>query len=208
VFTPVYYERQEADAVSERVSRQTKPPLRPGSETEWWGERKGRVVTCAALAGSRPLIEWILVHSSASSKESGGRMVTIRFASIVFPEPGGPTSSTFGSERLRLLVIQLHKVRHLGERAQWPDPASSSYPRPALSQMLPRRARSIPNLCPDHTASCWPRQPLHRSPGGLRRKRQPGTSPCLAARSPPLFLPTPPTSLQALVVCRALAMPL
>ena len=44
-------------------------------------------------------MEWILVHSSASSKESGGRIVTIRFASIVFPDPGGPTSKTFGSAR-------------------------------------------------------------------------------------------------------------
>jgi hypothetical protein len=64
-------------------------------------------VTKAALAGSRPLIEWILVHSSASSKESGGRMVTIRFARIVFPEPGGPTRRSFGSERLHSLAVQL-----------------------------------------------------------------------------------------------------
>jgi hypothetical protein len=76
------------------------PPMRPASEIEWWGERKGRVVTRAALAGSKPLIEWILVHSSASSKESGGRIVTIRFASIVLPEPGGPTSSTLSPKRL------------------------------------------------------------------------------------------------------------
>jgi hypothetical protein len=27
------------------------PPMRPASETEWWGERKGRVVTRAATAG-------------------------------------------------------------------------------------------------------------------------------------------------------------
>jgi hypothetical protein len=36
----------------------------------------------------------------ASSKERGGRIVTIRFASIVFPEPGGPTSSTLCPKRL------------------------------------------------------------------------------------------------------------
>jgi hypothetical protein len=36
----------------------------------------------------------------ASSKESGGRIVTIRFASIVLPEPGGPTSSTLSPKRL------------------------------------------------------------------------------------------------------------
>jgi hypothetical protein len=49
--------------------------MRPASETEWWGERKGRVVSRAALAGRRPEMEWILVHSRASSKERGGRMV-------------------------------------------------------------------------------------------------------------------------------------
>jgi hypothetical protein len=32
----------------------------------------------------------------ASPNESGGRMVTIRFASIVFPEPGGPTRTHLG----------------------------------------------------------------------------------------------------------------
>jgi hypothetical protein len=36
-------------------------------------------------------MEWILVTSRASSKERGGRMLTIRFASIVYPEPGGLT---------------------------------------------------------------------------------------------------------------------
>src|SRR5438067_5956312 len=72
--------------------------MRPASETEWCGERKGRVVTSAALAGRRPEIEWILVHSSASSKERGGRIVAIRFASMVFPEPGGPTRSRLCSE--------------------------------------------------------------------------------------------------------------
>jgi hypothetical protein len=35
------------------------PPMRPASEREWCGERKGRVVTRAALAGRSPLMEWI-----------------------------------------------------------------------------------------------------------------------------------------------------
>src|SRR5712691_8299673 len=80
------------------------PPIRPASETEWWGERKGRVVTSAALAGKRPEMEWILVHSNASSKERGGRMLTIRFASMVLPEPGGPTRSAFVSEHLLFVL--------------------------------------------------------------------------------------------------------
>ena len=67
-------------------------------------ERNGRVVIRVARAGSKPEIEWILVHSNASSKERGGRMVAIRFASIVFPEPGGPTRSRFGSERLHYVL--------------------------------------------------------------------------------------------------------
>jgi hypothetical protein len=54
------------------------------------------VVTSAALAGRRPLMEWILVHSRASSKKRGDRMVTIRFASIVFPEPGVAMSTHSG----------------------------------------------------------------------------------------------------------------
>jgi hypothetical protein len=33
-------------------------------------------------------------------------MVTIRFASIVFPEPGGPTSSRLWSEHLQALAVQ------------------------------------------------------------------------------------------------------
>jgi hypothetical protein len=65
--------------------------MRPASETEWCGERNGRVVARAASAASRPEREWILVHSRASSKERGGRMVAIRFASIALPEPGGRT---------------------------------------------------------------------------------------------------------------------
>jgi len=51
------------------------PPMSPALETERCGERKGRVVTSTALAVSRPEVEWILVYSSASSKERGGRMV-------------------------------------------------------------------------------------------------------------------------------------
>ena len=34
---------------------------------------------------------------TVSSKERGGRMVTGRLASVVFPEPGGPTRSMFAT---------------------------------------------------------------------------------------------------------------
>ena len=44
-------------------------------------------------AGSVPATEWIAVHSSASSKVSGGRIPPSRRASIVLPAPGGPDSS-------------------------------------------------------------------------------------------------------------------
>ena len=39
-------------------------------------------------------MEWILVASKASSKVMSGRMEGRRFASMLFPEPGGPSSST------------------------------------------------------------------------------------------------------------------
>ena len=41
-----------------------------------------------------PATECILVVSSASSRDSGGRMVGILRASIVLPEPGAPIIST------------------------------------------------------------------------------------------------------------------
>jgi hypothetical protein len=40
-------------------------------------ERKERVVTSACLAEMKPEMEWILVTSSASSKERSGRIDTI-----------------------------------------------------------------------------------------------------------------------------------
>jgi hypothetical protein len=63
------------------------PPMRPASEREWWGERKGRVVTRAALPGSRPLIEWILVrsHSPAPSLQRQEEIVP---ATLLVELPG------------------------------------------------------------------------------------------------------------------------
>jgi hypothetical protein len=42
-------------------------------------------------------MEYSLLASRASSKERGGRMVGRRLASMVFPEPGGPTRSMFAT---------------------------------------------------------------------------------------------------------------
>ena len=57
--------------------------MRLASETDWRGERKGPVVTRAALAGRRSETEWISVHSRASSKKKDAKMIAIRFAKQV-----------------------------------------------------------------------------------------------------------------------------
>ena len=67
------------------------PPAKPADEMVWCGVRKGRVPRSGRSAGSSPAILWIWVTSSASSKDGGGRMLTILRASIVLPEPGGPS---------------------------------------------------------------------------------------------------------------------
>src|SRR5262245_22866167 len=67
------------------------PPIKPASEIVWCGDRKGRVLINPYFSVS-PTTLWIFVDSRASSNSKGGRIVGIRFASIVFPEPGGPIS--------------------------------------------------------------------------------------------------------------------
>jgi len=66
------------------------PPINPASEMVWWGDRNGRTPTNPAPASSTPATLWILVVSRASSKVKGGRIVGMRLASMVLPEPGGP----------------------------------------------------------------------------------------------------------------------
>ena len=66
------------------------PPSRPASDTEWCGARNGRDVSTPRSRKS-PATEWSCVASSASSRESSGRIVARRRASIVLPAPGGPT---------------------------------------------------------------------------------------------------------------------
>lgn len=70
------------------------PPVRPGAEIVWCGLRKGRRRTSGDSGVSRPMTEWICVTSSASSRVISGRMDGKRRASMLLPEPGGPTSST------------------------------------------------------------------------------------------------------------------
>ena len=66
------------------------PPMSPASEIVWWGARKGRTAT-RGLPSILPATECIFVVSMASSKLISGRIVTMRWASMVLPEPGGPT---------------------------------------------------------------------------------------------------------------------
>ena len=70
------------------------PPASPAVEMVWWGARKGLARSREAPSGSSPAMEWILVTSSASWKVMSGRMEGSRFASMLLPEPGGPSSNT------------------------------------------------------------------------------------------------------------------
>jgi len=54
------------------------------------GERKGLFVISEVFLAIFPATEWILVVSRASCRLRGGIIVGIRFANIVFPDPGGP----------------------------------------------------------------------------------------------------------------------
>ena len=69
------------------------PPTKPAEEIVWCGERKGRSVSIGVSECSSPVMLWIFVHSSASSKESVGNNEPMRRASIVLPDPGGPAIS-------------------------------------------------------------------------------------------------------------------
>ncbi len=63
-------------------------------ELVWCGARKGgRSINPDGGSGS-PAAEWTMVASSASPRSSEGNNPGRRDASIVLPEPGGPTNST------------------------------------------------------------------------------------------------------------------
>ena len=68
-------------------------PTSPTCEIVWCRNLKGRSEINAVPIGLKPAILWIFVHSSASSKMRDGSMVPIHRASIVLPEPGGPSIS-------------------------------------------------------------------------------------------------------------------
>ena len=57
----------------------------------WWGARKGGTVSGSPRRS--PATEWIFVASMEASSSSAGRIPGSRSAIIVFPLPGGPTSS-------------------------------------------------------------------------------------------------------------------
>ena len=69
------------------------PPTSPATEIVWWGARKGRSVNRPCPGRSLPATDQMEVVSTASSKESAGKSVGMRRASIVLPEPGGPMRS-------------------------------------------------------------------------------------------------------------------
>ena len=62
--------------------RPVPPPIRPASETVWWGARHGRVVTNAVRSPVRPATRWMRVVSMASARVIVGRMVVRRRANI------------------------------------------------------------------------------------------------------------------------------
>ena len=65
--------------------------MRATALAEWCGARKGRARTSPPPESS-PATEYILVASSASSNERGGKMPGRRFANMLLPVPGGPIS--------------------------------------------------------------------------------------------------------------------
>ncbi len=62
-------------------------------EAWWWGARNGGRRSSSPSGRAQPAEEWMRVTVSASAGVSGGRRPAMRSASIVFPEPGGPTMS-------------------------------------------------------------------------------------------------------------------
>ena len=70
------------------------PPRSAASEIVQCGARTGRAVDERRGRRAGPATLWIAVTSIASSSVSGGRIDGRRRASMVFPEPGGPSSST------------------------------------------------------------------------------------------------------------------
>jgi hypothetical protein len=65
------------------------PPTSAATLEVWWGAMNGGRVISGVSGDSVPATEWIAVTSSASLSDSGGSSPGSRWASIVFPIPGG-----------------------------------------------------------------------------------------------------------------------
>ena len=69
------------------------PPTIAGVEALWCGATNGGTRSSPDASCSSPASERTDITSRATSSVRGGRIVTIRSASIVLPEPGGPPRS-------------------------------------------------------------------------------------------------------------------
>ena len=68
------------------------PPTMAALVAVWCGPQNGGSLISGLPGGSVPAIEWMDVTSSAAAGVSGGKIVGMRSASMVFPAPGGPSS--------------------------------------------------------------------------------------------------------------------
>ena len=71
----------------------TPPPTSPLAEIVWCGARNGRRTTSDTSGASMPATLYTRVTSIASATDSGGMIDATRRASMVLPDPGGPTMS-------------------------------------------------------------------------------------------------------------------
>ena len=70
------------------------PPIIATADSVWWGARKGRWSSRGCLGSVRPATDQTSVASRDSCRVISGRMEGSRRASMDFPAPGLPMSST------------------------------------------------------------------------------------------------------------------
>ena len=68
-------------------------PTNATIELLWWGARNGARCTIPPAGRRTPAAEWTIVACSEISGSSSGNKPGMRWASIVLPDPGGPTSN-------------------------------------------------------------------------------------------------------------------
>ena len=172
----------------------------------WWGARNGGWPTSPPCRG-RPAAEWIRVTSSACSVVRAGSSPSRRRASIVLPEPGGPTSSRWwraGGRHLERLAG--HRLApDLGQVEPRRLPRGQRRllrvgPRFDLLEGQRRARRGWPPAGPCGAPPSGPRPP--RPPGPRPRRRAmastSGTMPATARTLPSRpSSPTKPTSATA-----------